>query len=184
MSAVSQALKKHAPKQLNLGPRLYGNDRVKEDWEQEFLFKAVGKYADVVSYNYYHVWTPEKNHLTNWTQWSGKPFIISEWYVKGEDTSMENKTGAGWVVKTQKDRGLFYQNYTLALLESQNCVGWHWFRYQDNDTVDEGVDTRIADSDVNKGIVDGDYTPYVELLAAMREVNMQLFDLIDYFDGA
>jgi hypothetical protein len=33
-------------------------------------------------------------------------------------------------------RGLFYENFVLALLQSRTCVGWHWFKYQDNDPDD------------------------------------------------
>ena len=47
-----------------------------------------------------------------------KPFIVTEWYAKGMDSGMANTTGAGFVVKTQADRGRFYQNFTLGLLES------------------------------------------------------------------
>jgi hypothetical protein len=46
---------------------------------------------------------------------------------------LANITGAGWTVRTQKDRGRFYQNYTLGLLKQPGCVGWHWFKYMDND---------------------------------------------------
>ncbi len=30
------------------------------------------------------------------------------------DAGLANKGGAGWIVKTQRDRGLFYQNFTLS----------------------------------------------------------------------
>lgn len=49
---------------------------------------------------------------------------------------MPNHTGAGWLVHAQDDRGLFYENFVLALLASRSCVGWHWFKYQDNDPDD------------------------------------------------
>ena len=37
---------------------------------------------------------------------SGKPILVTEWYAKGMDSGMANQGGAGWVVKTQRDRGL------------------------------------------------------------------------------
>ena len=71
-----------------------------------------------------------------WAHESGKPILITEWYAKGVDSGMANTGGAGWLVKTQRERGLYYQKYTLGLLESKVCVGWHWFRYSDNDQDD------------------------------------------------
>ena len=84
------------------------------------------------------------------------------------------------MVKTQSDRGLFYQNYTLALLESKTCVGWHWFKYMDNDPADTTSDPSNRDS--NKGIVTIRYEPYLPLLQRMKTINSNLYPLTDYFD--
>lgn len=175
ISIVAKAVRKHDPNHILYGPRLHGGDRDRKE-----LMQAFGKHIDVISFNYYGVWTPLEKHTKGWTEWTGKPFMVTEWYTKGEDSGLGNTTGAGWNVRTQKDRGLFYQNYTLALLECGNCVGWHWFKYQDNDPTAKNVDPSNIDS--NKGIVDNDYTPYADLLTAMKEINTQTFDLIEYFD--
>ena len=106
--------------------------------------------------------------------------MITEWYTKGMDSGLPNISGAGWIVKTQRDRGLFYQNYTLQLLESKSCVGWHWFKYIDNDPEQEG--TELSNQDANKGIVNNDYKEYNPLLNLMKEINLQTYNLIDYFD--
>jgi hypothetical protein len=118
--------------------------------------------------------------MANWTKWSGRPFIITEYYTKGEDSGMPNQSGAGWIVKTQKDRGLFYQNYNLALLESKNCVGWHYFKYQDNDPTETGADPSNTDS--NKGIVNNIYELWTPMMELMKELNTRVYDIIDYFD--
>jgi hypothetical protein len=115
-----------------------------------------------------------------WEQEAGKPVIITEFYVKGEDSGMTNSTGAGWVVHTQKDRGAFYQNFVLTLLESRVCVGWHWFKYTDNDP-DSNPDPSNIDS--NKGVVSNRYVPYDDLLEAMRRLNERTYRLTSYFDG-
>jgi hypothetical protein len=83
-------------------------------------------------------------------------------------------------VPTQRDRGWFYQNFTLALLESKNCIGWHWFKYLDNDPDDLTTDPSNRDS--NKGIVNLRYEPYVELVAAMKSLNANIYPLADHFD--
>ena len=106
--------------------------------------------------------------------------MITEFYAKGVDSGLKNATGAGWTVKTQQERGWFYQNFTLALLESKDCVGWHWFRYIDNDPEYRKADPSNQDS--NKGIVNVRFEPYTELLQQMKELNRQVYPLTEYFD--
>ncbi len=172
---VSEAIRKYDPNHLFLGPRLYSSEK-----NNEAFLRTAGKYVDVLSCNYYGRWTPRSEEMNNWSSWSGKPFIITEWYVKGEDSGLPNQSGAGWIVKTQADRGLFYQNYTLALLESGNCLGWHWFKYQDNDPSLKGAG--LSNIDANKGIVNNYYETYKPCLDLMGEINHQIYDLADYFD--
>ena len=130
--------------------------------------------------NYYSTWTPSQKKLAMWSQESGRPILITEWYVKGEDSGLSNTSGAGWIVKSQRDRGLFYQNFTLGLLESKVCVGWHWFKYSDNDPSEPNTDP--SNRDANKGIVNFRYEPYSALLDAMKPLNERVYALADYFD--
>ena len=102
--------------------------------------------------------------------------------AKGDDVGMANLTGAGWTVPTQADRGHFYQNFVLGLIEAGSCVGWHWFRYQDNDPGDTTADPSNLDS--NKGIVNAAYRPYETLLAAMKRINEATYPLTEYLDAA
>jgi len=74
------------------------------------VLRAAGRHVDVLSVNYYHAWTPAAEKLELWTRESGRPVLVSEFYAKGADTGMENKNGAGWLVRTQQDRGRFYEN--------------------------------------------------------------------------
>ena len=174
-SVVRQAIKLHDPNHLYLGSRFYSSDKDRPE-----IFREVGPHVDVLSVNHYGQWTPDIDRIRMWEQESGKPVIITEYYVKGEDSGMPNNTGAGWVVRTQTDRGCFYQNFTLALLESKVCVGWHWFRYADNDP-DSGADPSNIDS--NKGVASNRYQTYDDLLDAMLEFNERAYLLTDYFDG-
>jgi hypothetical protein len=174
-SSVARALKKYDPNHMYIGARFYSNEK-----NYQLFMATAGKYLDIVSNNYYNKWTPDSGDMANWTKWSGRPFIITEYYTKGEDSGMPNQSGAGWIVKTQRDRGLFYQNYCLALLRSKNCVGWHYFKYQDNDPTEKGVDPSNTDS--NKGIVTALYEPWKPMLELMKELNTSVYELIDYFD--
>jgi hypothetical protein len=175
-SVVSRALKKYDPNHMYIGARFYSSEKN----YPEFM-KTAGKYLDIISNNYYGKWTPDSSDMAKWTSWSGRPFIITEYYTKGEDSGMPNQSGAGWIVKTQKDRGLFYQNYNLVLLESKNCVGWHYFKYQDNDPTATGVDPSNTDS--NKGIVNNYYEVWTPMMELMKELNTQIYTLIQYFDN-
>ena len=174
-SVVSAAIKKYDPNHMYIGARFYSSEKN----YPEFM-KIAGKYLDIVSNNYYGKWTPDSTDMANWAEWTGRPFIITEYYTKGEDSGMPNQSGAGWIVRTQRDRGLFYQNYNLALLESKNCIGWHYFKYQDNDPTAKGVDP--SNVDANKGIVDNDYNVWTPMTDLMKELNTRVYSLIEYFD--
>lgn len=171
---VHAAIRKADPNHIYFGSRFHGSDKSKPE-----LWRAAGRYLDAVAMNYYGAWTPDAATMSRWVAWSGKPFLVTEWYARGADSGLPNNTGAGWLVKTQKDRGAFYQNFALGLLAHPGCVGWHWFKYMDNDPTDRRADPSNLDS--NKGIVSNQYEPYWELLSAMKQINRNVYALADYF---
>jgi hypothetical protein len=175
LKITTAAIRKYDPNHLCLGPRFDY-----QALQSQTVFAAAGRQLDVIAANYYHAWSPDPVRVADWVKWSGKPFLVTEWYAKGMDSGFANTTGAGWVVKTQADRGRFYQNFTLGLLESAGCVGWHWFKYRDNDPNDKKADPSNLDS--NKGIVNLRLEPYAPLMQAMHELNRQVYALAAYFD--
>jgi hypothetical protein len=174
-SITTRAIRKYDPNHLCLGSRFHGGIL-----NQPVVFQAAGRYLDVVSVNYYNTWTPDAEKMRGWERAAGKPLLITEWYTKGMDSGMPNTTGAGWIVRTQRDRGLFYQNFALALLESKVSVGWHWFKYMDNDPDDTTTDPSNRDS--NKGIVSFRFAPYAPVLDLMKAINQRVYALVRYFD--
>lgn len=174
-SIVSRAIKRYDPNHLYLGSRFYSSEKNCRE-----VFVAAGRHVDVISVNVYGVWTPTPEMLRKWTEWSGRPILVTEWYAKGQDTGMGNLSGAGWTVATQQERGYFYQNFVLGLLQARNVVGWHWFKYMDNDPEDRRTDPSNRDS--NKGIVTTSYEPYAPLLQQMRELNSVVYPLTEYLD--
>lgn len=174
-SIVYKAIKKYDPNHMSLGPRV---DK-EEARANDYFMKAIGPYVDILAINYYREWTPRSDFMTTWGTNLNKPFMVTEFYTKGEDSGLANTSGAGWIVKTQLDRGYEYQNYTLALLESKYCVGWHWFKYMDNDPTMPGDPSNI---DGNKGLVKVDYEPYTPMTEKMQELNLKVYNLVDYFD--
>ena len=172
---VSKSIKKYDPNHLYIGSRIHSNAK-----NNRYIFQAAEAYVDIISINYYGFWEPKQDHIEEWTKWSSKPFFITEFYTKAEETGMANLSGAGWIVKTQADRGIHYQNFCLQLLKAKNCVGWHWFRYQDNDPNDAKADDSNKDS--NKGIYSINYQPYKMLADKMQQLNENVYGLISYFD--
>lgn len=178
MKTVTEAIRKYDPNHMYLGCRF--NQQNRQELTNPEIFKVAGKYMDMISINHYRMWQPDSDQMNNWEKWSGKPFLITEWYTKGDDSGLQNHSGAGWIVKTQQDRGYFYQNFTLELIKSKNCVGWHWFTYQDNDP--RNLKTDESNRDSNKGVIDSDFNPYRSLLQEMKCINDNVYNLIKYFD--
>ena len=73
------------------------------------------------------------------------------------------------------ERGIFYQNFVNELIKGGTCVGWHWFKYGDNDPTDPLNDPSNRDS--NKGLVTWDYRHYEPLADRMREINNCTYNL-------
>lgn len=168
---VSKAIKQIDPNHMYIGSRLH--EAAKSNL---YVLKAADQYQDIISINYYGNWMISEKHADLWRGLT-KPFMITEFYTKAEDSGLPNITGAGWLVKTQQDRGYFYQNFCLRLLSMPNCVGWHWFRYQDNDPTDPSSDP--SNNDSNKGIINNRYEPYDVLLNSMRTLNNVKYTLAD-----
>ena len=179
---VSNAIRKYDPNHMYMGSRLNGTARTSSG-----IFAAAGRYLDCITFNYYGTWTPRVADMENWYNWSGgKPFFVTEQYTKGMDAcektpGLTNESGAGWIVKTQEDRGNFYQNYVLGLLEYGTCIGFKWYKYSDNDP--DGPQTDVSNLNSNKGIIDRDYDYHYPLVEKMKELNNNVFGLTEYFDN-
>ena len=122
------------PNHMYIGSRVNGNCRTNEDY-----LRAAGYYLDIITTNLYGGLNPDAETMTNFYRYSGKPFIVTEFFAKALDTidangyRLANSTGAGILVMTQQDRADYYEHYALAMLECRGCVGWTWYRYRDND---------------------------------------------------
>ena len=104
---------------MYLGTRLHGTPKYMKD-----VVAAAGKYCDIISIKYYSRWSPElDSYVKNWGEWTDAPFLVTEFYTKGQDSDLNNLSGAGFTVPTQNDRAYAYQHFTLGLLEAKNCVG-------------------------------------------------------------
>ncbi len=174
---VCNAVRKYDSNHMLLGTRFL--TAVKD---APWVLRFAAEYLDCITINWYGAWQPQAEDIYKFATHTDVPFMVTEFYAKGQENEggLKNTTGAGWVVKSQKDRGEFYQNFTLRLLEAKNCVGWHWFQYIDNDP--EGKATDMSGLDANKGIVSNTHKEYKELTSHMSEINKNAYKLIKYFD--
>ena len=129
-----EAIEAADPNHMYLGSRVHGICLTNENY-----LRAAGYYLDIITANLYGGLNPDAETMTNFYRYSGKPFIVTEFFAKGMDAidangyRLANSTGAGILVKTQQDRADYYEHYVLAMLECRGCVGWTWYRYRDND---------------------------------------------------
>ena len=182
-SVMQPAIKKVCPNHMYLGVRLLTGTQ----WG-EWVGRFNGYWCDIMCINYYGEWEIPAEQLENFAKWTGKPFMITEFYAKGADAVgadgklFTNEDGAGWICKNQTDRGYFYQNYTLRLLEAKNCIGWLYFQYIDNDPTDETIEKGQKNS--NKGIVNSDHDReiYDDFHSQIALINKNKYSLVEYFD--
>ena len=162
---VEPKYRKYAPNHLYFGERMmsYANST------HPGIIRATGRYADAMAMNYYGVWTPSTNVMNKWLEWSKNPFLISEWYAKGEDSKYQTSadTGAGFICKTQSDRGKFYQHYAIKLIENPNCIGYVWFGYADTQTT-------------NRGVLSLELEEYEELAKRMARLNRNIYRVMEF----
>ncbi len=131
---VRQAIDKYDSNHMYIGTRANSGNKTSEGY-----LRAAGTYMDVLTINMYDGIEPAVSTMATIHKYSGKSFIVTEFYAKAQDAYdmngqlLANQQNAGWLVRTQADRAVYYENYTLLLLESKYCVGWVWYRFQDND---------------------------------------------------
>ncbi len=174
---VTTSLRRADPNHMIMGSRFLTACK-----DATWLFRFVSPYLDCITINWYYDWEIDEDVLYNYATNATVPFIVTEFYAMGQENegNLSNSSGAGFTVKTQEERGYFYQNFTLRLLESKNCIGWYWFQYIDNDPKNNSGDSTSVDS--NKGIVSNGHNEYTELTSAMVEINRNVYGLISYFD--
>jgi hypothetical protein len=90
------------------------------------------------------------------------------------DGGLPLEAGAGFAVHTQKERGMFYENFTLGLLKNKNVLGWHWHRY-----IDDGPKHRKENAS-NKGFLDTQFNEWEDLTNSVQRINKQVYSLRDY----
>ena len=173
---VANAFKAADPNHMYMGCRFLTVSK-----DSEWVYRFAAQYLDVMTINWYFCWEPETEALYGIERNGDMPFLVSEFYTKAGDSGLPNMSGAGLYVATQTDRADFYENFTLKLLESNNCVGWEHFHYMDNDPNSGTSDASSVDS--NKGLYTNDYEVYTVFADRLKVYNANVYKLLEYFQN-
>ncbi len=198
-NVVNTAFRKYDPNHMYLGCRFLTGVK-----DAPWILRFASLYLDAMTINWYGQWTPNEQDIYEIAQNADLPLEVTEFYTKAFENDgsfddpndpLKNTRGAGWVVRTQQDRGDFYENFTLRLIESGVFVSWQWHQYLDDDDSPEviyeggkpdatGINWRDQSNiDANKGIVNNWHEPYEELCESMAQINFNCYRLAMHFDA-
>ena len=82
---ATEAIRKVDPNHLYIGSRF-----MSPNFQNPFIWKAAAPYCDVVAVNYYGCWGPRLDEVAYWQTLCPRPIMITEFYVKGEDSGLPN----------------------------------------------------------------------------------------------
>ena len=186
-SVTNAAIKAADPNHLNLCARFASYAPVQ-------VIEAAARFCDVISVNdYFALSNPMSdgllgNPVTRWYTMlqastadnpDGKPFIQSEFSIRGEDAGLPDTRGAGLVVTGQSDRVQYYRNDIAQLLGTRvNGIsffaGFHWFEW-----ADEPATGRFDGENSNYGVVNIKDEPYTAMFDGMAMTSDMLMYAIE-----
>jgi hypothetical protein len=150
------AVKQAAPHGLYLGCRFA--------WTNDRAIRAAAGFCDVLSFNRY------QRDLKEFRLPAGvdRPVIIGEFHFGALDRGMFH---TGLVpVAGQQARAAAYNNYVGSAVAHPQIVGTHWFQLSDQATTGRG-----DGENYQIGFLDVCDTPYVETVAASRELGETMY---------
>lgn len=164
--AVSDCAHKYDPNHMLIGNRLQSGTI-----NNEALCRAMGKYLDVVSFNYY-TYGFDKAFLDRINKWTGnKPMFLSEFYWT---SPKESGLRGGSDVGSQQMRGLAYRNYVEAAAATGYVVGIEWFTLVDQSATGRWFSGFNGEAN-NTGLISVADRPYKPMLAEMMKTNYNIY---------
>jgi hypothetical protein len=151
---------------------LYLGDRYQSFYYPEVVRASV-PYVDVASTNLNSTWndgTFLRSYLDSLHALSGKPVIVSEFYMAAAQNRSGNKNTKGTFprVATQAERAKAIGNTLKRLVRLPYVVGADWFQYYDEPPHGRKLDGE----DYNFGLVDINDRPYTEVTAAFAALDL------------
>ena len=146
------------------------------DRYQSFYYPEVARASkasvDAFSSNLNAAWndgTFPRFYLDTLYALSGKPGIVSEFYMAAQENRSGDKNNASTfpTVTTQKERAAGFQNTLEALARLPYIVGADWFQYFDEPSYGRG-----DGENYNFGLVDIHDQPYKPLTKTSRELDL------------
>ena len=161
------------PNHMLLGCRFIGLDAHERVW------RAAGKYCDVVSFNIYPYvdFTQKKffidsgefvSQMTRVQEWTGRPMLVTEWAFLALDSGMPCLYGGGHRLATQTERSRAAELFVRTLATRPYMVGHNWYRHCDDPKL--GVRKNFPETG-NYGLVNEQDEPYRELTDMFRRVH-------------
>ena len=149
---------------------LFLGDRYQSFYYPE-VARAAARYVDVVSSNLNAQWddgTFLRCYLDTLHSLTGKPVLVSEFYLAAADNRSGNKNSAGNypVVTTQRQRAEAARNTLSALIRLPYIIGADWFQF-----ADEPRHGRDDGENFNFGLVDINDRPYEEITGLFTTLN-------------
>jgi hypothetical protein len=156
-SLVREVIRKYDSRALILG------DRYQSFYYPEVV-RACAAHVDVASANLNAAWddgTFPRFYLDTIHALTGKPILVSEFYMAAQQNRSGNKNDQGTFprVSTQAQRVVGFANTLKALLGTPYVVGADWFQYYD-----EPTHGRYDGENYNFGLVDIHDRPYESLI--------------------
>jgi hypothetical protein len=164
-SLVREIIHTYDPRGLVLGDRY-------QSFYYPQVARASGAYLDASSSNLNAAWndgTFPRYYLDTLHALTGRPIIVSEFYLSAQENSTGNKNKMSNfpTVITQKERAAGFRNTLQALARLPYVIGADWFQYYD-----EPPQGRFDGEDFNFGLVDIHDQPYEALTRAARELDL------------
>jgi hypothetical protein len=150
-------IRQAAPGRLYLGCRFA--------WVNDAAVRAAAQSCDVVTYNLYRRSVADSRLPAG----LDVPVLVGEFHFGALDRGMFHP---GLVpCEDQEERAASYQSYVEGALGHPSIVGTHWFQYGSQATTGRG-----DGENYQIGFVDVCGNPYVETIAAAREVGYSLYE--------
>ena len=173
---TTAAIRRHDPNHLILGCRFAGTIYPDE------VFRAAGKYCDIVSINGYAEPIPDRNEMilsyrgryypiaetfSKIGAVADRPVMLTEWSFPAFDSGLPCLRGVGKRFDTQQERAWATALYARSVLSSPWVIGYDYFMWVDMPA--KGISFRFPE-DTNYGLVREDGTEYAELTQAFAAI--------------
>ncbi|HRR34379.1 MAG TPA: hypothetical protein P5026_09790 [Kiritimatiellia bacterium] len=179
-SVTARAIRAADPNHLVLGARFAGTDGAHPE-----VWKASGKYCDVVTFNVYpsadldegRVYTrlgeggePVPEHFQRFYDYVRRPMLITEWSFPALDAGLPSVHGAGQRFRTQAERTQATSLFARTMLSLPYLLGYDYFMWVDEPAL--GISTPFPE-DSNYGLVTEDGVPYAQITAMFEELHRE-----------